>query len=133
MELCVHSPLGILLEQDILSVTVETLDGYYTLLPKHVDFAAVLTSGIVSYKTLAEQEKYLACHQGIVVKKAGRVTISVQGGILADSLPELQQQIALEAKQNEQQRKELNTAMARLELGVIRGFQKLKGDADGGI
>lgn len=133
MELCVYSPLGILLEQDILSVTLETLDGYYTLLPKHVDFAAVLTSGIVSYKTVDEKEKYLACHQGIAIKKASRVTLTVQGGILADSLPELQQQIAFEAKQNEQQRKELNTAMARLELGVIRGFQKLRGDRDGGL
>lgn len=133
MQLILTTPQGIILQQNIRKITLETLDGYYTLLPRHVDFVSAVIPSIVSYLPEQENEKYAACHQGIVVKKGDKITLSVQGAVLSETLPELQERIKTEFKQNEEQRKQLNTAMARLELGLVRGFQQLKGATDVGI
>ena len=134
MKLTVFTPLGEVLKSKIKKITVETLNGYYTLLPKHVDFAAAMGENIVTYTDEQNQEKYVACHRGIVVKKGDAVTITVQNAVTVDTLDELTEVIARDFKQTDEQRKELNSAMARLELGIIRGFGPLsKGDFNGGI
>lgn len=131
MYLTVFTPLGAVLKSPIKKVIVETLNGYYTLLPKHVDFAAAMRAGIVVYTTNDGKEKYVACHHGVVVKKADAVTITVHNAVTGETLEELSQVINYEFKQNEEYRKELNSAMARLELGIVRGFEQLgKGDYD---
>ena len=131
MNLQVYSPLEKVLQTDIQKVVFETLNGYQTLLPKHVDYVAALNTGIISYVTTDGEEGYLACHEGVVVKKAQQVTISAQGVLWADTLDELQENIAVSYKENEEQRKELNLAMARLELGLMRGFQRLQRNDNG--
>ena len=134
MKLTVFTPLGTALKSKIKKVTLETLNGYYTLLPKHVDFAAAMRENIVVYTTEDGVEKYVACHHGIVVKVGDRVTMTVQDAVLGDTLDELSGVIKREFKQNDEKRKELNSAMARLELGIMRGFGRLsKGDGDGRI
>lgn len=129
----VSTPLGTILQAAVKKVTFETLNGYHTLLPRHVDFVSAMGANIVSYVTVPEEkEKYMACYQGIVVKKADVVTITVQSAVLSDDLTEMEKVIQEYFKQNNEQRKELNTAMARLELGLIRGFGRLSGgDANG--
>ena len=126
MKLTVLTPLGIVLEEKIVKVTMETLNGYHTLLPKHVDFVSALGPGIVIYQDEQNREKYVACHNGIVVKKGAQVTISVQNALKDDKLDELEKSVMAFYKQNEEQRKELNTAMARLEMGIMRGFERLR-------
>ena len=113
---------------------METLSGYRTLLEHHIDFTAAMNANIVSYVTQDNKEKFAACHRGIAVKKGDTVTITVQKAVLGDTLDELEKKIRLEFKQDEENRKELNAAMARLEAGLIRGFINLKqGGADAGF
>ncbi len=128
MKFLVHTPLGTVLQVKALKVTFETLSGFYTLLPKHVDFVAAMKSNIVRYTDENGKERFVACHQGIVVKKGDSVTMSVQGAVLSDALANLPQDLANDFKKKEEERKKLNLAMARLEIGLIRGFGKLKGD-----
>jgi F-type H+-transporting ATPase subunit epsilon len=128
MELVVCSPLGVVLKTKIKKVTFETLNGYHTLLPRHVDFVSALTPSIVRYTDEENSDKFVACHQGIVVKKGSNVTISVQNAVMGNTLDELQQTILVDFKKNEENRKELNLAMVRLETGLMRGFSKLNGE-----
>lgn len=127
MQLTVCSPLGTVLQIKVLKVTFETLNGFYTLMPKHVDFVAAMNPNIVRYTDENNAESYVACHRGIVVKKGQNVTMSVQNAMLSQSLENLTDVIQNDFKENEERRKELNLAMARLELGLVRGFSKLKG------
>lgn len=131
MKLQIYTPLGSVLNCKINKVTMETLDGYYTLLPRHVDFAAAMNANILSYTTEENQERFAACHRGIVVKKGDMVTVTVQKAVLGDTLDELEDIILREFKTDDEHRKELNAAMARLEAGLIRGFINLRqGAAD---
>lgn len=126
MLLTIYSPLGTILETQIKKVTFETVNGNYTLLPKHVDFVSAMNPNIVRYVDENKEEKFAACHRGIVVKKGKDVTISVQKAVLSDSVDELSKVIIEDFKKSEEQRKELNLAMARLEIGLLRGFKRLK-------
>ena len=85
-----------------------------------------MNANILSYITAENQEKFAACHRGIAVKKGDTVTVTVQKAVLGDTLDELERIIREEFKQDEENRKELNAAMARLEAGLIRGFMNLK-------
>ena len=125
MKLTIFTPTGIILQCKIKKITLETLGGYYTLLPQHVDFVSAMEENIVSYVTENNEIKYAACQNGIVVKKVENVTITVHHAVLGNSLDEIEEVINIDFKKSNEQRKELNTAMARLEIGLIRGFNRL--------
>ena len=134
MNFMVYTPLGTALKTKALKVSFETISGYYTLLPRHVDFVSAMNANIVRYTDEENNERYVACHRGIVVKKGENLTISVQNAVLSDTLDELAKSVVEDFKKNDEERKELNTAMARLELGLMRGFSNLKeANIDGGL
>lgn len=126
MQLKVHTPIGTLLDLPVKKVDLEGLGGFWTLLPKHADFVNALTAGIVSYTTEDDKTLYIACNRGVIVKKYQEVRISTPLAILDDNLEKLTQTIAIDFKQMEEQRKEVNTTMAKLEIGLIKGMQNLK-------
>ena len=52
--------------------------------------------------------------------------MSVHRAVLSETLEDLASVIAVEFKNDDEERKEVNTAMARLEIGLSRGFMQLK-------
>lgn len=131
MTLKVFTPTGIALNQPIHKVDFEGLDGYWTLLPKHVDFIDALRPCIVSYTDTSDKTRYMACNRGVVVKKGNTVSISTKLAILDDDLKKLEKTIEIDFKQMEEERKEVNTTMARLEIGLAKGLQSLQKENGG--
>ncbi len=130
MKLKVTSPIGIVLRAEISKIDFEALDGHFTVLPRHVDFVSALPPNIVCYETTDEQIHYMACNRGIFIKKGNNVYLSVHKAVLSENLDDLSQTIQVEFKNDDEQRKEVNTAMAKLEVGLSRGFMKLKEEAN---
>ncbi len=126
MKLKVTSPIGVVLKEQIKQIDFEALDGFFTLLPRHQDFVTAMPANIVTYHTLDGNKHYMACNRGILIKKGDAVYMSVHRAVLSDNLTDLSQIIQIEFKQDDEQRKEVNTAMARLEVGLSRGFMQLK-------
>lgn len=133
MNLKLFTPTQILLDIHIDKIDVEAIDGFFTLLPRHIDFVTTLKSGILTY-TIDNQKHYAACDHGVLVKKGNIVCVSTSLVILSDTLDELRETIATTFKAMEQERKELNLSMARLELGLTKGLMTLnKGDSYAGL
>ena len=126
MKLKVVTPIGIALRAEIQKLDFEALDGYFTLLPKHQDFATAMPANIMTYQTSDGFLHYIACNKGILVKKGDAIYVSVHKAVLSENLDELSQTIEIEFKNEDEQRKEVNTAMAKLEVGLSRGFMQLK-------
>lgn len=126
MQFKVFTPTGILIDLPVKKIDFEGLDGFWTLLPKHADIVNTLSAGIVSYMTEDGKMHYIACNKGITVKKDKEVCISTPLGIMDDDLEKLTQTIAIDFKQMEEERKEVNTTLAKLEIGLIKGMQSLK-------
>lgn len=132
MELRLYTPLGKVLECRVTKICLETLGGYRTLLPKHIDIAAALKDGILSYTAENGAERFAAVRHGIAVKKGQTVTVTVQNAVTGDTPAELEDVIRSEFRQSEESRKELNAAMARLEAGLVRGFNDLRKEGQDG-
>ena len=131
LKLRIFTPTGVILDQPVTQVDFEAIDGFYTLLPRHADMVSALKSGVLTYQT-AEKKAYAACHKGVLVKKGDTVSVSTKLAVLGSDLKELERQIAVDFKEMEQERKEMNLSMAKLELGLARGILSLKqGGSDG--
>ena len=125
MILRISTPIGEALEVTTNQVDFEAIDGFFTLLPRHMDMISVLKPGILSYK-INDQKNYVACNKGVLVKKNNLVSVSTKLAVLGTSLKELEERIAIDFKEMEQERKEVNLAMAKLELGLTKGILSLK-------
>lgn len=125
MLLKVFSPIELILETEILKVDFEAIDGFFTLLPRHTDFVSALAPCVVSYQTPNKKTAYMACNQGVIVKKGPDVQISTKLAVLGDDLEKLRKTIEIDFKQMEEIRKESNKTMARLELGLTKGLMQL--------
>ena len=134
MILKIVTPYSIVLNVPVSQVTVDALDGFFTLKPKHVDFVNALKSGIISYKK-EEKKAFIACNRGVVVKKGDEVSISTPLAILGENLDDLKKKIAVDFRMMEEERKEVRVSMARLEVGLTKGLASLSvtGGSDAGI
>ena len=134
LNLCVFTPVGIALDTRVHQVDFEAIDGFYTLLPRHTDMISALKAGILTY-TIDNQKFYIACNKGVLVKKNDVVSVSTPLAVLGTDLKELEQKIATDFKAVEQERKEVNLTMAKLELGLAKGIMSLKqgGVSDGAL
>jgi len=134
LTLKISTPIGIALETTTKQVDFEAIDGFFTILPRHVDMVSALKSGILSYK-VGDKKAYVACNKGVLVKKNDEVSVSTKLAVLGTDLKELQQKIAIDFKEMEQERKEVNLAMAKLELGLAKGILALnkEGGSHGSI
>lgn len=62
----------------------------------------------------------MACDSGVLVKDNATVLLSVRRAVISDNLEELSRTIKEEFKKDEESRKTVNAAMARLEVGLTR-------------
>ena len=134
MNLKVITPYSVALNTPVSQVTVDAVDGFFTLKPKHIDFVDALKAGIVSYKKDG-REAFVACNRGVIVKKGDEVSISTPLAILGENLDEVKKKIAIDFQNMEEERKEIRVSMARLEVGLTKGLASLSvvGGNDGGI
>ncbi len=132
MTLKVLTPVGIALNTPVKQVDFEAPDGFFTLLPRHVDFVNTLKVSVLRYVKPNEKEGYIACNQGVIVKKGSTVSLITKLAVLDDRLDHLTEAIERDFKEMEQQRKEANATMAKLEIGLTKNILALskKGDAD---
>ncbi|MBE6446324.1 MAG: hypothetical protein E7021_02870 [Alphaproteobacteria bacterium] len=124
MRLKVLTPTQILIDTPIEKVDFEAVDGYFTLLPKHIDFINSLKQTIVQYQ-VNNKSYYVACDRGVVVKKSDEVIISTALAISDDNLEKLKKTIEVDFKQMEQERKEVLVSMSKLEVGLTKGLMNL--------
>ena len=133
MDLQIITPAEIILSCPIQKITIEGIDGFRTLLPKHMDFITALKAGIMTYVTLNNQTQYVACHQGLCVKNGNTVSISTPWAITSDNVSTLKQHIKQAFQAMEQERKEVGVSMARLEIGLTKGLMQLRREESDGI
>ena len=119
------TPAGVVVEERISRIRFDALDGSFTFLSKHADFVTVVVPGLVSFEPAEGKDKgreiYMACDSGILVKDNTTVLLSVRRAVVSENLEELSRTIAEEFKKDEENRKAVNAAMARLEVGLTRG------------
>ncbi len=128
LKLKVLLPAEVFLDEEVEKVTAEAVNGFFTLLPRHVDFVAALVPGIFSYQDSGGAEHFLALDEGVLVKQGDQVFVSAARAIRGDDLGELQDTVESELKVLDDNDKKARTVMSRLEADTLRRFTRLGGE-----
>jgi F-type H+-transporting ATPase subunit epsilon len=120
MHLEVFTPTARLVEVAVGKVVAEGPEGYFALLPRHIDIAAALPPGLFVYVTVVGEERFLGIDEGVLVKRGREVRVSVIDAFESDDLTSLRAQVASRFLTLDDQERAARTALARLEAGAIR-------------
>ncbi|MEM4658546.1 MAG: F0F1 ATP synthase subunit epsilon [Candidatus Methanosuratincola sp.] len=115
MRLKVLLPWEVLVDEEVNKVVAEAKDGSFCLLPRHVDFLAPLATGILAFLTAKGEEEYVACDEGLLVKRASMVTVSTRRAVRGVSLGTLKEGVLREFAALDEREKRVRSAVARLE------------------
>ena len=128
MKLKILLPAKVLLEEEVEKVTAEAENGFFTILPRHVDFVSALVPSIFSYVTSGGSERYLALDEGILVKQADQLYVSAARAVGGESLEALQETVQNELKVLGESEKKSRAVMSRLEADTLRRFTRMGGE-----
>ena len=78
MRLKVLLPAELLFEEEVSRIRAEAMNGWFGLLPKHIDFVTALVPGVLTFQPCGKPEEYLAIDRGILVKCGSEVAVSTR-------------------------------------------------------
>lgn len=113
-------PSRVMLEAEAAKVNTESVDGAFCLKPRHVDFAAALPPGLLTFTEPRGGERFLAIDQGFLIKKGPQVLVSVMRAVEAESLTEIKRRIEQDFNNLDEREKRARGALLRLETSLIR-------------
>ena len=120
-------PSGMVLDREVGRIRFDAQDGSRTFLPGHADFATAVVPGLVSFTPAdaPSDEIFMACDRGILVKEGETVSLSVRRAVMGSDLSVLTKAISGDFKTVVEERKTVNAARTRLEVGLTRGLMQL--------
>lgn len=125
MRLEVITPMSVCVDRPVRRIVAEAPDGYFGMLPGHVDFISELVPGILLYETEEGTERFVAVNSGTLVKCGDEVRVAVRGAVEGDDLQKLRARVKAEFRQHDEEERESRAALARLEASMIRRFREL--------
>jgi F-type H+-transporting ATPase subunit epsilon len=126
MRLIVRLPTEILLTAEVTKIKAEAPNGWFGLLPRHVDFVTALVPGVLTFVSRDGQEEYLAIDQGILVKCGPDVSVSTRSAVRSTNLEELKRDVVTEFEADEEREKKNLEFEAKLEADLVKGLLELE-------
>ena len=126
MNLKVLLAAEVLVEAEVSKVIAEAHNGYFCLLPKHVDFVTALVPGILSFEISGDREEYLAVDEGILVKCGEDVLVSARNAVRGPDLGQLRRTVSEKFEALGEHEQTARTAMAKIEAGFVRRFLEIQ-------
>lgn len=125
MRLKILLPAEVFLVEEVSKVVAEAENGFFCLLPQHVDFTAALVPSVLSYQA-SGREHYLAVDVGTIVKKGPEVLVSVRSAAQSDELGTLKDIVTRQFEELDEREKKARSSAAKLELDLLRRFMELR-------
>ncbi len=120
MRLKVLLPTDVVLNQEVSQVVAEGERGSFCLLPRHIDCVASLVPGLLSYRDLQGNERFMGVDKGVLVKCGSEVTISTWNASQEADLGGLKHLIDQKFRSLDDRERLARTALARLESSFVR-------------
>lgn len=120
MKLTVWLPAEILLEEEVDRIKAEAENGWFGLLPRHIDFVTALVPGVMTFQPCGKSEEYLAVDHGILVKCGPQVSVSTRNAVRGTSLEKLKQEVEIQFHAREEREKAARAYEAKLEADLVR-------------
>lgn len=124
MKLHVMTPAEIYEADGLEKITADGDNGYFTLLPHHIDCAAALVPGILSYAAEGGEVQYMAVDEGTLVKKGSDVFISCASAVSGGGPGTLRQAVRERAENADDYEKKSRAVIAKLEAEFLKKFME---------
>ncbi|REJ65761.1 MAG: F0F1 ATP synthase subunit epsilon [Planctomycetota bacterium] len=124
MNLKVLLPNEVFMDREVTKVTAEAQNGYFCLLPRHVDFVAALVPGLLSFEDEDGREHFLAIDEGALVKCGPEVLVSTRSAAADGDLGQLRHVVEEQFEVLDERERLARSATARLEAGLVRRFME---------
>ncbi|OHB73294.1 MAG: F0F1 ATP synthase subunit epsilon [Planctomycetes bacterium RBG_16_41_13] len=124
MRLKVLLPTEIFINEEVEKVVAEADNGYFCLLPRHVDFVSALVPGLLIYEQEG-REVFLAVDEGILVKCGAEVLVSTRNAVRGPDLGRLKETVENKFRSVDERKKIAHSAVAKLEINFVRQFIEL--------
>jgi len=126
MKFTVWLPTQVLLQEEVVRIRAEAENGWFGLLPRHIDFVTSLVPGILAFEPEGKPEQYLAIDRGILVKCGQEVSVSTRSAVRGTDLGRLQQAVRAQLQTEEEREKKAFTYEVKLEADLVRGLLELE-------
>ena len=125
MKLKLLIPTHMVVDQEVAKVVAEGEHGSFCLLPQHVDFLAVLVSGLLAFEDQAGKEQFAAVDEGLLVKRGDEVLVSTRQATRGADLDELRSTVREEFTTLDDRERAAQAATAKLEASFLRRYLEL--------
>ncbi|MFH1217005.1 MAG: F0F1 ATP synthase subunit epsilon [Pseudomonadota bacterium] len=127
ISLGIYLPSRIFLQIDLVKkVVAEGLEGYFTLLPRHIDYVSVLVPGILTVEEQSGRTVYFAVDHGALIKQGETVNISTRNCVEGEDYSSLSKIVETEFYQIDDLEKKARTALTGLEHAMLRRFAEMR-------
>lgn len=122
MKFKVMTPTALACEGDAVTISVPTVSGWWTFLPRHRDMVTIVVPGVLTWKGTDNVVIKVAIDEGILTKRKGSITVASRHAAVGTTIEELHRIIADQfAKENEKE-KRMHSVIALLEGDFLRRF-----------
>jgi F-type H+-transporting ATPase subunit epsilon len=120
MRLKVWIPTEVFFDEDVKKIKAEAEDGWFCLLPRHIDFVTSLVPGVLSFQLPSDETQYLAIDHGILVKCGPEVSVSTPRALRGTSLGSLKEPVERQFQSLQEKDRATREFEAKLEADLVR-------------
>ncbi len=125
MRLKILTPTDILLDEAVNKVIAEAKNGSFCLLPRHIDFSAILVPGLLLLEARQGQKIFFAVDEGVLIKRGPEVLVSTRHAVRGEDLNSLRQTVKERFLSLTEREKQVRSTLAKLEADFVRRFYSL--------
>ena len=129
MRLTVRLPAETLMQEEVTRIKAEAPNGWFGLLPRHIDFVTALVPGVLIFTQARGTEEYLAIDQGVLVKCGPEVSVSTRAAVRGSNLDQLRKDVEARFQAEEEREKKAFSSEVKLEADLVRGLLELEKNA----
>ncbi len=126
MRLTVWLPTEILMQEEVSRIKAEAPNGWFGLLPRHIDFVTALVPSVLTFARTSGTEEYLAIDHGILVKCGPEVSVSTRAAVRSANLAQLRKAVEARFEAEEEREKKTLSSEMKLEADLVRGLLELE-------
>ena len=129
MKLTVWLPSEVLLEEEVVRIKAKAENGWFGMLPKHVDFVTALAPSVLIFQAAGKPEEYLAIDHGILVKCGPQVKISTRSAVRGVVLEQLKKEVETQFLAREELEATARAWEVKLETELVRRLLEVEKSA----
>jgi F-type H+-transporting ATPase subunit epsilon len=126
LRLRVQTPLETVVDVEARRIVAEAADGWFCLLPHHVDVVTTLVAGVLVLEDGDGRERAVAVDEAVLVKCGAEVLVATSQAVAGAELGALQTTIERLIRARDEREALARTAMRKLEATFLRGLLDLE-------